>query len=165
MREASLNQPVALRQKKASHLLGLLRAQRGFSLIEVLVTTLVLVVLITTIYMGVVYAEKMVRHNYRHRVATFLASGEIEKQYTLYLKENIMRPFSGRTVIIDQTEQSTIRGQISVSVGRDVEFYVTKQYPYTYVIAEVNWTDPETNKAQKVKIREDFYDVEGKVNN
>lgn len=159
-----MNQPDTLRQKKASQVIGLLRANKGFSLIEVLLVTLVLVVLITTIYMGVVYADKQVRHNYRHRVATFLASGEIEKQYTLYLKENIMRPFSGRTVTIDQTEESTVKGTVSVRIGRDVEYHVTKQYPFTYVVAEVNWTDPETKKPQQVKLREDFYDVEGKVN-
>ncbi|MDY0151284.1 MAG: prepilin-type N-terminal cleavage/methylation domain-containing protein [Candidatus Cloacimonas sp.] len=159
-----MNQPDALRQKKASQVIGLLRANEGFTLIEVLVATLVLVVLITTIYMGVMYADKQIRHNYRHRVATFLASGEIEKQYTLYLKENILRPFSGRPVVIDQTDDSTVKGALSVTVGRDVEYHVTKQYPYYYVIAEVNWTDPETKKPQKVKIREDFYDVEGKVN-
>lgn len=146
---------------KASQNFGLLRAQGGFSLIEVLVVAVVLVILITTIYMGAVYAEKQVRHNYRHRTATLIASGEIEKQYTLYMKQGIFRPFTSKTVEIDNLDKGILQGTCNLRVGREVEFYVTKQYPLSYVVAEVTWLDPENGKRHTVKLREDFYEVEG----
>lgn len=165
MESNTFPKPKSFREKKASQAIGLLKAQGGFSLIEVLVVAVVLAVLILTIYMGVMYAEKQVRQNYRHRAATFIASGEIEKQYTLYMKERLFRPFTSSSVIIDETEEGTVTARLSVTTGRDVEFYVTKQFPLSYVTAEVSWTDPETLKPHKVRVREDFYDVEGGVNN
>ncbi|MDD4310663.1 MAG: hypothetical protein PHO32_09805, partial [Candidatus Cloacimonetes bacterium] len=118
---------------KASHAFGLLKASRGMSLIEVLVIALVLVVMITTIYIGAVYAEKQTRHNYRHRVATFLASGEIEKQYVMYLKKNTLQPFTGQEVLIDNTIDFPLYGALTLTTRRYVEFSLTKQYPYTKV--------------------------------
>lgn len=129
---------------------------------EVLVVSIVLVILITTIYMGAEYAEKQVRHNYRHRIASYIASGEIEKQFTLYMKMGVFSPYSGRTCLIDETEEGKLEGTVSVRTGRDVEYYVTKQYPFYYLVAEVKWLDPENKKQHIVRMREDFYDVEGK---
>ncbi len=154
----------AFQQCKASPLKGLLRSQRGFTLIEAMIVTVVLAAMVATIYIGVVYAEKQTRLNYRHRVATFIASGEIDKQYTLYMKEKIMRPFSGRRVMIDDTSEAEVQGYVSVSVRRNVEYHVTRQYPYSYAVAEVQWLDPATEKTHTVRVREDFYNVEGKVN-
>jgi prepilin-type N-terminal cleavage/methylation domain-containing protein len=149
---------------KASHINSLLRSQRGFTLLEAMVVTVVLAAMIATIYTGVVYADKQTRLNYRHRVATFIASGEIERQYTMYLKTNLMRPFTGKEVIIDDTSNTIVRGKLSVGVNRNTEFHLTQQYGFAYVTAEVSWMDPGTQKLNKVLIREDFYDVDGKVN-
>lgn len=142
----------------------MIKDQRGFTLIEVMVLVVVLAVMILTIYIGVVYAEKQTLLNYRNRVATFIASGEIDKQYTLYMKEGYMRPYSGKQVVIDDQSDSILRGNVSISVKRDVEYNVSKQYGYSSVVAEVSWTDPENKKNRRIVLREDFYDVEGKVN-
>ena len=151
-------------QPKASQVLGLLKAQRGTSLVEVLVLTLVLVVLITTIYMGTIYADKQIRQNYRHRVATLIATGELERQYVIYIKKNKVLPFTGQDVIIDNTSEVVLKGKLTIKSDRNVEYALTKQYPYTTVTAEVSWIDPSSLKNHKVVVREDFYDVEGKVN-
>lgn len=147
-----------------NQLKALVTSNRGFTLLEVMILVVVLAAMVLTIYIGVMYAEKQTKLNYRHRVATFLASGEIEKQYTLYMKEGFMRPYTGRQVIIDDQSESIVRGSLSLNVTRDVEFHITKRYGYTALVAEVNWVDPETKKSNKVVLREDFYDVEGKVN-
>jgi len=147
-----------------NQLKALVRNNRGFTLIESMILVVVLAALVLTIYIGVMYAEKQTKLNYRHRVATFLASGEIDKQYTLFMKEGFMRPYTGRQVIIDDQSESVVRGSLSLTVRRDVEFHITKQYGFTALIAEVVWIDPETKRNHKVVMREDFYDVEGKVN-
>ena len=59
----------------------LLRAQGGFTLVEALVLTLVIVVLVVSVYIGVVFAEKQLLVNYRDRVATLLVAGELEMEY------------------------------------------------------------------------------------
>ncbi len=48
----------------------LLSNERGVTLLEVLVTTMVLAVMVLTIYIGIQYAEKQSIQNYRNRAAT-----------------------------------------------------------------------------------------------
>ncbi len=88
---------------------------------EVLVVAIVMAVMIITIYIGIMYADKQVTKNYRHRVATLMFTGELEKQYTLYMKEGIFRPFTNMPVIIEQTDE-VIRMELSpyqpVKIGK-----------------------------------------------
>lgn len=153
------SKPERFRSEKASQVFGLLRAQGGFSLIEALVLTLVLAVMILTVYIGIMFAEKQVKQNYRHRVATFLISGEINKQYALYMKEGIMRPYTGRTVTLEETDDLLLEATMSITAGRDSEHSVSVEYGYTYLIGEIRWIDPETEKPHYIKLREDFYDI------
>jgi len=162
MRSFVRSKPEKFRSEKASQAFGLLRAQGGFSLIEALVLTLVLAVMILTIYIGTMFAEKQVLLNYRHRVATLLLSGELEKQYTLYMKEGIMRPYTGRTVTLEETEDLLLEATMSITAGRDSEHYMSKEYDFTYLVGEIRWIDPETEAPHFIKLREDFYDIEGK---
>lgn len=164
MKEESLKQIEFPCRKEASQAIGLLRGENGVSLIETLMTTFVLALMIVTIYIGAVYAEKQVRQNYRHRVATLIASGEVEKHYVHYLKNKFMPLTTSYDVVMDDTEDSKINARVSVTQGQAVEYNVTKQYPYYYVTAEVRWLDPDTQKVHTVKIREDFYEVEGSSN-
>ncbi|MDD2228397.1 MAG: prepilin-type N-terminal cleavage/methylation domain-containing protein [Candidatus Cloacimonetes bacterium] len=154
----------AVQSRKASQFLGLLRNQRGYTLIEAMVLTVVLAAMVATIYTGVIYADKQTRLNYRHRVATFIASGEIEKQYTIFMKTGRFMPFTGKEVFIDDITDDVVKGSVTVSVKEDVEYNVSKIYPYFYLIVDVVWVDPISKKRNKVTLREDFYDVEGKVN-
>ncbi|MDZ4121994.1 MAG: hypothetical protein U1C33_06205, partial [Candidatus Cloacimonadaceae bacterium] len=52
-----------------------LQNEKGVTLLEVMVTSIVIVATILSIYIGVVYAEKQVLRNYHDRVATLKASG------------------------------------------------------------------------------------------
>lgn len=151
-------------KRKASQFFGLLRSQRGYTLIEAMILTVVLAAMVATIYTGVIYADKQTRLNYRHRVATFIASGEIEKQYTIYMKTGQFMPFNGKEITIDDLMDDVLKGSVTVSVKKDVEYNVAKIYPYSYLTVDVVWVDPISKKNSKVTLREDFYEVEGKVN-
>ncbi len=164
MKEESLKQIEFPCRKEASQVIGLLHGERGVSLIEALLVAFVLAIMIVTIYIGAVYAEKQVRQNYRHRVATLIASGEVEKHYVSYLKNGFMPVTNSYDVVMDDTEDSKINARVSITKGQAVEYNVAKQYPYTYVSAEVRWLDPDTQKVHTVKVREDFYAVEGTSN-
>lgn len=137
---------------------SVLGSQGGYSLAEVLVVAIVLAVMVLTVYIGIEFAEKKITQGYRQRVATLLLTGELEKQYTLYMKENIFRPFTEVPVEIDKTEELTVTGMMSIFVGREVENYMTHTYGYQYVIGEIRWVDPVTEKVHFVRLREDFYD-------
>jgi len=156
-----LKQPKLPLRLKASQAIGLLGRERGTTLVEVLVVAIVLAVMILTIYIGVVYAEKTARMNYRYRQASLIASGEVEKNYVYFLKMGFMPTYTSYDVVMDKTEQGQIAARVSITRGEDTEYNVTKRYPFSYVIAEVRWVDPDTEKTQLVRVREDFYEIEG----
>ena len=137
---------------------SLLRSQGGYSLAEVMVAAIVMAVMIITVYIGIIYADKQVTKNYRHRVATMLLTGELEKQYTLFHKEGIFHPYTNLPVIIEQTDDVTVNGTITITVGRERENYMSQNYNFSYLIGEIKWIDPATEKLHYIRMREDFYD-------
>jgi len=149
--------PEDTKTKKANGVFSLLRSQGGYSLAEVLVVAIVMAVMIITIYIGIIYADRQITKNYRHRVATLILTGELEKQYTLFMKEKIFRPFTNKPVIIEQTDDVTVYGYITISVYNDIENYMSNTYNFTYLVGEISWLDPASNKKHYVRLREDFY--------
>lgn len=142
----------------------LLKSERGFTLIELLVTVVVIAALILTIYIGIVYAHKQTQQNYRHRVATLLASGELERQYFIYGRHAFFMPFASRDVIIEKnTTGRNLMGTMSLTVTEEVEFNGNQQYKYFKLISHVEWIDPDTNKRHTVNLREDFYKILGQA--
>jgi len=137
---------------------SLLRSQGGYSLAEVMVAAIVMAVMIITVYIGIIYADRQITKNYRHRVATLLLSGELEKQYTLFHKEGIFHPYTNLPVIIEQTDDVTVNGTITITVGRERENYMSQNYNFSYLIGEIKWIDPATEKLHYIRMREDFYD-------
>jgi len=137
---------------------SLLRSQGGYSLAEVMVAAIVMAVMIITVYIGIIYADRQITKNYRHRVATLLLTGELEKQYTLFHKEGIFHPYTNLPVIIEQTDDVTVNGTITISVGRDRENNMSQNYDFSYLIGEIKWIDPATEKLHYIRMREDFYD-------
>lgn len=141
----------------------LLNNERGVTLLEVLVTVVVLSVLVITVYIGIQYAEKQSVLNYRLRAATLLATGELDKQYFInkyHTNQNDLefRPFSNREVVIDVLKNGEpLIGVQSVSIFRASEFSSAKQYPYTQLTSKVSWTDPASDETMYVELREDFY--------
>lgn len=164
MIDKSLKQIDVPCRMKASQAIGLLHGNRGVSLIEVMMVSFILALMIVTIYMGVIYAETQILQNYRHRQATLIASGEVEKHYVRFRKMHSLDSPNSYDVELDNTEDTPIVARVSITKGQAVEHNVAKQYPYFFVTAEVRWTDPYTEKTNTVKIREDFYDVEGSSN-
>jgi len=115
-------------------------------------------VMIITVFIGIIYADRQITKNYRHRVATLLLTGELEKQYTLFHKEGIFHPYTNLPVIIEQTDDVTVNGTITITVGRERENYMSQNYNFSYLIGEIKWIDPATEKLHYIRMREDFYD-------
>lgn len=141
----------------------LLVNERGVTLIETLITVVILAVMIITIYIGIQYAEKQTVQNYRHRAASLLASGEIERQYfrcRFDPDQTVMTfmPFNNREVVIDVLKNGeSLLGTQSLTVGQDSEFQGSQTYKFYYLTSTVEWLDPDTKKTHKVVMREDFF--------
>ncbi len=137
----------------------LLLNQKGITLLEVLVTTLIIVGTILSIYIGVVYAEKQVLNNYRDRVALLLASGEMDRQNYLFVFHNrILEPHPGKQVLIDNLPRGRkLMGTMSIGIRSNTEQYNDKFFPYETVTVTVRWLDPANKKQRNIVLVEDFY--------
>ncbi len=141
-----------------SQLSATLKSEKGITLIEALVTVAILVGVVVTIYIGVIYAENQIMQNYRDRVATLLASGELEMQHYYYSTSQTFRPFTRKDVIIDYLPRNKVlMGNLSISIKKDTEYAAGQVYNMAYLIAKVSWIDPKTRKERFITLREDYY--------
>jgi prepilin-type N-terminal cleavage/methylation domain-containing protein len=141
----------------------LLANERGVTLLEILVTTLVLAVLVITVYIGIEYAEKTSIQNYRNRAASLIASGELERQYFINKynarnDQNLFDEFANREVVLDYIGlNKPLLASKSVSRVTDTEFNGSEQYRYDIIVCTVEWRDPFSGNSRVVRMREDFY--------
>lgn len=144
--------------RSGSQVFGTLGSQDGFTLIEVIISVVILAMVIVTIYIGIIYAETQILNNYRDRVATLLASGELEMQQYYYSKVNGFRLHSGKDVVIDKLPRNrTLMGRLTVELKKDTEFAGGQLYDFRYLLVTVRWKDPGTKKERFITMREDYY--------
>jgi hypothetical protein len=109
--------------------------------------------------MGILYADKQVQRNYHDRVATLIASGEMDWQ--VYYKKDFKSfdLFTGRPVDIkdDRLKHGVLKGVMSTTVKDTWENPFGLSIPYSIVEVSVSWIEPGDNKVRKIVIREDFY--------
>lgn len=136
----------------------ILRQARGFTLIEALVLVLVVVILVTSLYIGIIYAEKSLATNYRDRVVTLLLVGELEMEY--YRHEN-GQPFllvNNKDYIIQELDRGRpITGKMTVSARVGTDVTNDRAIPYTALTATMTWKDPFTKQNRTLSMREDFF--------
>lgn len=141
-----------------SHPQDCARNQQGFTLIEALVLMAVIVILVVSVYIGVVYAEKTLVTNYRDRVASLLIAGELEMEYYRFSRS---RPFllqQGTEFVIDEMDKGKLlKGRMYVDLKRDKETSNERLLDYVYLVATLVWKDPLTKKDRYVRMREDYF--------
>jgi prepilin-type N-terminal cleavage/methylation domain-containing protein len=144
--------------RSGSQVFGTLGSQDGFTLIEVIISVVILAMVIVTIYIGIIYAETQILNNYRDRVATLLASGELEMQQYYYSKVNGFRLHSGKDVVIDKLPKNKVlMGRLTIELKKDTEFAGGQLYDFRYLLVTVRWKDPGTKKERFITMREDYY--------
>lgn len=146
--------------KANSRAFGLLRAQGGFTLVEALVLTLVIVILVVSVYIGVVYAEKQLLVNYRDRVATLLVAGELEMEY---YRSSRRRPFElqqAREYVLDDIGKSeTLKGRMTIELKHGEESSNEQVIKYQILEATFRWMDTTTKKERYIRMREDYFAI------
>jgi prepilin-type N-terminal cleavage/methylation domain-containing protein len=145
----------------------LLSNERGVTLLEILVTTIVLSVLVLTIYIGIEYAEKQSIQNYRNRAASLIVSGELERQYFINKfnarqDQNRFQVFNNREVVLDYIGRNQpLLAKHSVRRQSGTEFNGAQQYEFNYITSRVEWIDPFSGKTHFIQMREDYYKMVG----
>lgn len=141
----------------------LLRNERGITLIEVLVSAVIMVVLITSIYIGIQYANRQAVQNYRHRAATLIAAGELERQYFYYKHHTIQSTpqfdmFQNKIVdLVPLDERKTLQATQNLSLNMITVVEHGTAYDIFELRSIVEWNDPVSGKPQRVVLHEDFY--------
>ena len=137
---------------------GLLRRQSGITLLETLAVVAVRVVMVLTIYIGIVYAEKQLLTNYRDRVATLLITGELEMEYYRHSRS---KPFELQVnkeyVVDDLNPDHILKGKMTI-VSRNAQESSNEQLlDYIYLEATLRWMDPGSRKERYIQMREDYF--------
>lgn len=137
---------------------ALLGRQRGISLIETVAVAGVIAMLVVSIYIGVVYAEKQLLQNYRDRVATLLLSGELDMEYYRHSRGKPFELQLNKEYILDDSDPDHIlRGTMTVEVRNDQETSNEHLFNYRILEARMTWTDTATNKSRVLTMREDYF--------
>ncbi len=150
----------AVRTNPRSPSFSLLRRQSGFTLLEALVLMLVIVILVISIYIGVVYAEKQLLTNYRDRVATMLIAGELEMEYYRHTRSKPFELQTNRQYVLDDRDPEHILWAY-MTIQRRVAQESSNEQLLNFVILEgtLKWIDPATQKERMIKMREDYFDI------
>ncbi|MCB5225013.1 MAG: prepilin-type N-terminal cleavage/methylation domain-containing protein [Candidatus Cloacimonadaceae bacterium] len=137
---------------------ALLRRQRGFTLIETVAVAAVIALLVITIYIGVVYAEKQLLTNYRDRVATLLLAGELDMEYYRHSRSKPFELQLNKEYILDDRDPDYIlRGSMTIELKNAQETSNEQLFNYRILEARMTWIDTATQKPRVITMREDYF--------
>ena len=137
---------------------GLLRRQSGFTLIESLVLVVVIVVLVLSVYIGVIYAERQLLQDYRDRVATLLVTGELEMEYYRHSRSKPFELQVNKEYVIDDSNPNHIlRGKMTITQVAAQETSNQQLLNFVYLNAVMRWIDPSNQKERTISMREDYF--------
>ena len=134
--------------------------QRGISLVEVLVASIIVVLAALGIYIGILYAESQLNRNYHDRVATLHASGECDWQYYNIAYRNTFDEFSSKQVVIDYFEQrdgtTPLTGTMTMEIDEQVDVVFGRTMRYNTLLVKVVWEEPMGGE-RIIAVREDIF--------
>jgi len=136
----------------------ILASQGGYPVSAVIVAAPVLLVSFLGLYIGIVYAEAQLIQNYRTRVATLLAAGEVDWQIYYLDKFNRTDSFISKDVVIQDNDGiADLNGTMSLNVYENTDLSTGNPIDYTVVEVTVRWVDPADNQNRSVMVREDYF--------
>lgn len=146
------------RPEEKGRAFSLLRGQSGITLIETLVLMLVIVVLVVSVYIGIVYAERQLLTNYRYRAATLLVVGELEMEYYRHSRSKPFELQRGREYVLDDRDpEHILRGNMTVEIRSGQESSNEQLLNFKYLEATLSWQDPVTEETRYIRMREDYF--------
>lgn len=148
------------KEKKALSSISIVLNDKGLSLVEVLVASIIVVMAALGIYVGIIYAESQINRNYHYRVAVLKASGECDWQYYNKAYFDMFDGFPSKEVVINDYKgvdgKSPLMGTMTMEVEQRVERIANRTLPYNSVTVTVVWNEPLVGE-RVVAVREDIY--------
>lgn len=141
-----------------------LQNDRGLTLIEVLVALIVVVFSLIALYISLLYADAQIVRNYNERVATLLASGELDRQYYLFKTNGHFALFENREVVIDAFDDAKVDGPLTgymtASVLGRSDMVGGGTFKYQTLRIKIMWDEPshgDTVIKREIVVQEDFF--------
>ncbi|HNW99913.1 MAG TPA: hypothetical protein PLE74_00250 [Candidatus Cloacimonadota bacterium] len=132
--------------------------EKGFTLLDVILSAVIVVASFAALYIAIVYSQKTLVRNSHDRVATLIASGELEWQYYMFNALKNFDEFNWMPVVIDTYPNGhQLIGKMLFSKPNIQSDNALGQLMYHQpIIITVQWTEPGDRRLRSVALREDF---------
>ena len=138
----------------------LLSRQSGVTLIESLVLVLVIAVLVISVYIGIIYAEKQLVGNSRDRVATLLIAGELEMEYYRHTHNQDFQLQVNKDYVLDYVgKDRPLRGQMTIELKNAQESSNSQLLNFFYLEGTFRWRETTSQETRYIRLREDYFPV------
>jgi len=138
---------------------SLVSNESGITIVEILISFVIIVIAVVGIYVGLLYAESQINRNYHDRVAALTASGECDWQY--YYKTNYRDYdyFAAREITIREypdQNRPPLTGTMTMEIIENTELIEGRRVRYETLRIQVTWEEPLAGQ-QVMVIQEDFF--------
>ena len=138
---------------------GLISNERGLTIVEVLISFIIIVIAVVGIYLGLLYAESQINRNYHDRVAALLASGECDWQYYFRVTFREFDPFVAREVELNRFPGTTyppLKGIMTMEIVDNRDLVFGRTVPFKTIKVSITWNEPLLGERVMV-MQEDFF--------
>jgi hypothetical protein len=132
--------------------------EKGFTLLDAVLSAVIVVAAFAALYIAIVYCQKVLVRNSHDRVASLLASGELEWQYYQFNALKRFDNFHSRPVTIDiYPNGNSLNGTMTFGEPPIESDNALGQVIYHQpIIITVQWMEPGDRRYRSVALREDF---------
>jgi len=149
---------------------GNLDSEKGFGLIHVLASLLIVTVALVGLFISINFARNRANENYHFRSALLIASGKME--FVKYVNRDMKSPdiselpavFYAPVVLDERDDQPALAATVSINKTFHVDIDVAPYVGFDTVIIELTWKEPTslllTTQASQIKtvtLREDYH--------
>jgi len=145
-------------------------SEKGFGLIHVLATLLIVSVALIGLFISISFARNRVNENYHFRSALLAASSKME--FVKYVNRDMKSPdisdlpavFFTPVVLDERDNQPPLTATVSINKTFHVDIDVAPYVGYDTVIIQLTWKEPnssliplQASQIRTVTLREDYY--------
>jgi hypothetical protein len=132
--------------------------EKGFTLIDVVISAVIVVASFAALYIAIVYSQKTLVRDSHDRVASLLASGELEWQYYQFNALKRFDEFVTKPVVIDTypNGHSLNGAMIFTKPALESDNALGQLMYHQPIIITVQWSEPGDRRMRSIALREDF---------
>jgi len=147
-----------------------LDSEKGFGLIHVLATLLIVSVALVGLFISINFARNRANENYHFRSALLIASGKME--FVKFVNRDLKSPdisnspavFYTPVVLDERDNQPALTATVSINKTFHIDIDVAPYVGYDSVIIQLTWKEPspsliplQASQIRTVTLREDYH--------